>query len=107
MGKSQGRAGNRVVSDLQDPFDLAFVSADRERNADYFAHALRLSGKRAAIIVDNVVREGCAAALNGNAQVHGVRRLFEMFTDELRVSATAVETVGMKGYDGFLMVVVL
>jgi len=92
---------------FQGPFDLAFIDADKESNADYFAHALRLSRKGSVIIVDNVVRDGRVADPNGNAQVQGVRRLFDMVANEPRVSSTAVQTVGVKGYDGFLMAVVL
>jgi predicted O-methyltransferase YrrM len=92
---------------LSGTFDMAFIDADKESNADYFAHALRMSRKGSLIIVDNVVREGRVADPNGNAQVQGVRRLFDMIAQEPRVSATAIQTVGMKGYDGFLIAVVL
>ncbi len=92
---------------LQGPFDMAFIDADKESNADYFAHALRMSRRGSVIIVDNVVREGRVADPNGNAQVQGVHRLFDMIAKEPRVSATAIQTVGMKGYDGFLTAVVL
>jgi predicted O-methyltransferase YrrM len=92
---------------LKGPFDLAFIDADKESNADYFAEALRMSRKGAIIIVDNVVRGGAVTDPNGNSMVQGVRRLFDMLAKEKRVSATAVQTVGSKGYDGFLMAVVL
>jgi predicted O-methyltransferase YrrM len=92
---------------LKAPFDLVFIDADKESNAEYFVHALRLSRKGSVIIVDNVVRGGAVADPNGDAQVQGVRRLFEIITADPRVSATAVQTVGVKGYDGFLMAVVL
>lgn len=91
---------------LKAPFDLSFIDADKANNAEYFAHALCLSRKGSVIIVDNVVRGGALADPNGNAQVQGVRRLFEMIATEPRVSATALQTVGVKGYDGFLMAVV-
>ncbi len=91
---------------LRGPFDFTFIDANKEDNADYFAHALRLSRRGAVIVVDNVVREGRVADPNGNAQVQGVRRMFDMIAREPRVSATAVQTVGVKGYDGFLMAVV-
>jgi predicted O-methyltransferase YrrM len=101
-----GRAMDTLPS-LKAPFDLVFIDADKENNAEYFAHALRLSRKGSVIIVDNVVRGGALADPNGNAQVQGVRRLFEMIAKEKRVSATAIQTVGTKGYDGFLTAVVL
>jgi predicted O-methyltransferase YrrM len=92
---------------LKAPFDLVFIDADKESNAEYFAHALCLSRRGSVIVVDNVVRGGAVADPNGDAQVQGVRRLFEIITADPRVSATAVQTVGVKGYDGFLMAVVL
>jgi predicted O-methyltransferase YrrM len=66
-----------------------------------------MSRKGSVIVVDNVVREGRVADQNGNAQVQGVRRMFDMIAQEPCVSATAIQTVGVKGYDGFLMAVVL
>jgi predicted O-methyltransferase YrrM len=92
---------------LKGPFDLVFIDADKESNADYFAEALRMSRKGSVIIVDNVVRGGAVIDPKGNSMVQGVRRLFDMIANEKRVSATAVQTVGVKGYDGFLMAVVL
>jgi predicted O-methyltransferase YrrM len=92
---------------LKGPFDFAFIDANKEDNADYFTHALRLSRRGALIVVDNVVREGRVADPNGNTQVQGVRRMFDLFAMEKRVSATAIQTVGMKGHDGFMMAVVL
>jgi predicted O-methyltransferase YrrM len=92
---------------LSGPFDFAFIDADKESNADYFTHALRMSRKGSVIVVDNVVRDGRVTDTNGNAQVQGVRRMFDMIAQERRVSATAIQTVGMKGYDGFLVAVVL
>lgn len=92
---------------LKGPFDLAFIDADKESNGDYFAHALRVSRKGSVIIVDNVVRGGAVADPHGNSQVQGVRRLLDTIAKEKRVSATAIQTVGAKGYDGFLTAVVL
>jgi len=92
---------------LEGPFDLSFIDADKESNADYFDHAVRLSRKGAVIIVDNVVRNGAVTDPGGNAQVQGVRRMMDAINRDARVAATAVQTVGSKGYDGFLMAVVL
>lgn len=100
-------AALHILPETPGPFDLTFIDANKEDNADYFAHALRLSRRGALIVVDNVVREGRVTDRNGNAQVQGVRRLFDMIATDGRVSATAVQTVGAKGYDGFLMAVVL
>lgn len=96
-----------LLPGLNGPFDFAFIDANKEDNADYFVQALRMSRKGSVIVVDNVVREGRVADPSGNAQVQGVRRMFDMIAQEPRVSATAIQTVGMKGYDGFLMAVVL
>jgi predicted O-methyltransferase YrrM len=68
----------QTLPKLQGPFDMAFIDADKESNADYFAHALRMSRRGSVMIVDNVARGGAVADPNGNAQVQGVRRLFDM-----------------------------
>ena len=91
---------------LQGPFDLAFIDADKESNADYFDHAVRLSRRGGVIVVDNVVRNGAVIDAGGNAMVQGVRRMMDAIHADKRVTATAVQTVGVKGYDGFLMAVV-
>ena len=91
---------------LQGPFDLAFIDADKESNADYFDHAVRLSRPGGVIVVDNVVRNGAVIDAGGNAMVQGVRRMMDAIHADKRVTATAVQTVGVKGYDGFLMAVV-
>lgn len=89
------------------PFDFFFIDADKPSNADYFAYALRLSRPGSVIVVDNVVREGnIIDAASDDASVQGVRRLYEMVSREPRVAATAVQTVGSKGYDGFLLAIV-
>ncbi|MDP3740102.1 MAG: O-methyltransferase [Hyphomonadaceae bacterium] len=95
-----------LLPDVKGPFDFSFIDADKENNPAYFEHALRLSRKGAIIIVDNVVRGGAVTDPNGGSQVQGVRRLFDKLANETRVSATAIQTVGDKGYDGFLMAVV-
>lgn len=96
-----------LLPGLSGPFDFAFIDANKEDNAAYFTHALRMSRKGSIIIVDNVVREGAVIDPNGDARVQGVRQMFDMIAKEARVSSTAVQTVGVKGYDGFLMAVVL
>lgn len=89
------------------PFDLSFIDADKEHNADYFAWALRMSRVGSLIITDNVVRDGQVIdAHNESPAVQGARRLIETMAAEPRVSATAVQTVGGKGYDGFAMALV-
>lgn len=94
------------LPDLQGPFDLAFIDADKESNAAYFDHAVRLSRPGGVIVVDNVVRNGAVIDPGGNSMVQGVRRMMDAIHSDKRVTATAVQTVGTKGYDGFLMAVV-
>ena len=89
------------------PFDLTFIDADKPSNPEYFAWALKLSRPGSVIIVDNVVRGGAVLDENSNdPNVVGVRRMFDLIASEPRVSATAIQTVGSKGYDGFAMVLV-
>lgn len=90
------------------PFDLIFIDADKPSNADYFAWALELSQIGSVIIVDNVVRNGAIVdAKSEDPNVLGVRRLYELIRVEPRVHATAVQTVGSKGHDGFVLAVVV
>jgi len=90
------------------PFDLIFIDADKPSNADYLAWALKLSRPGTLIITDNVVRDGkVVQAKNADADVQGVRRSAEMMAAEPRLSATVLQTVGVKGYDGFALAVVL
>ena len=89
------------------PFDLVFIDADKQSIPDYFDWALKLSRTGSLIIVDNVVRAGVVAdASSTDASVLGVRRFNEMVAQETRVTATTIQTVGMKGYDGLTFVLV-
>lgn len=89
------------------PFDLVFIDADKANNAHYADWALRLTKRGSVIIVDNVVRNGAIVdSTSDDPAVTGTRRLFEQLSTEPRVSATAIQTVGDKGYDGFLVAVV-
>jgi predicted O-methyltransferase YrrM len=92
---------------LDGPFDLAFIDADKQSNADYFAQALRMSRPGSVIIVDNVIRKGAVIDQNSDdPAVAGVRRLNALIAAEPRVDATAIQTVGSKGYDGFAVALV-
>ena len=88
-----------------EPFDLVFIDADKENNPAYFDWAVRLSRPGSLIVVDNVVRGGriVAGDADANPATAGTRRLYELVAAEPRVTATAVQTVGSKGYDGFLV----
>jgi predicted O-methyltransferase YrrM len=92
---------------LAGPFDLVFIDADKQNNAEYFRWALTLSRRGSLIVVDNVVRDGAVVdARSRDAAVQGVRQLYELMAAEPRVAATAVQTVGVKGYDGFAVALV-
>ena len=89
------------------PFDLIFIDADKTGYPEYFQWAMKLTRRGSVIIADNVVRKGeIVNAASGDANVQGARRFYEMVAREPRVSATAIQTVGSKGYDGFAMAVV-
>lgn len=89
------------------PFDLTFIDADKPSNPDYFRWALRLSRPGSVIIVDNVVRNGKVAdASSDDTAVAGTRALMDLIASEPRVDATAIQTVGSKGYDGFALAIV-
>ena len=89
------------------PFDFVFIDADKANNAAYLKWALRLSRPGTAIVVDNVVRDGeVADARSTDSDVVGVRRMFELIAGEPKLSATAIQTVGAKGWDGFALAVV-
>jgi len=97
----------RLAAEGVGPFDLVFIDADKPGNADYFAWAMKLTRVGGLIVVDNVVRKGAVLDADGDANVQGARRLFEAMANEPRVSATAVQTVGSRGYDGFAIAVVI
>ena len=96
-----------VAAEGGPPFDFVFIDADKPNNAAYFDWALRLSRTGSIIVVDNVVRGGdVIAAASDSPVVQGVRRFLERLAAEPRVSATAIQTVGSKGYDGFAIALV-
>lgn len=90
------------------PFDLVFIDADKVNSVAYFNWALKLTRPGSLIIIDNVVRDGKVIdAASRDVSVQGVRALYEALAAEPRVAATAVQTVGSKGYDGLAVAVVL
>lgn len=98
----------RIAAAGEGPFDLVFIDADKPSNWDYFDWGVKLSRRGAIVIVDNVVRGGGVAdARTSDSSVKGVHRLAEAVAKDRRVSATALQTVGVKGYDGFLIATVL
>jgi len=97
----------KIEAERLAPFDFVFIDADKENNANYLAWALRLSRSGTTIVVDNVVREGrILDAGSRDPDVVGVRSMFEAMTKEPRLAATAIQTVGAKGWDGFALAVV-
>jgi predicted O-methyltransferase YrrM len=88
-------------------FDLAFIDADKVNTPNYFAWALDRTRPGGLIVADNVVRDGSLADADAaDEATQAQRRLHEMLRDEPRVSATTLQTVGVKGYDGFLLALV-
>ena len=97
----------KIAAEGLGPFDFVFIDADKVSNAAYLEWALRLSRPGTAIVVDNVVRDGeVADARSADPDVIGVRRMFELMAREPRLSATAIQTVGAKGWDGFALAIV-
>lgn len=90
------------------PFDLTFIDADKVNTPSYFAWALEHSRPGALIVADNVVRGGTLVeADSDDPATHAQRRFHEMLAAESRVSATTIQTVGVKGYDGFTIALVI
>jgi predicted O-methyltransferase YrrM len=93
-----------TLNTLEGTFDLVFIDADKQSTADYFAHAVRLSHPGTVIVVDNVVRKGgIVDPKSDDEMVKGIKRFFDSLPSHPNVSATTVQTVGTKGYDGFTL----
>ena len=96
-----------TLKTLDGPFDLIFIDADKPSNVTYLREALRLSRPGTTIIVDNVIREGKVLdPASNDPRVTGTRALFDAIAAEPRLTATAVQTVGVKKWDGFVLAVV-
>lgn len=96
-----------LAAEQREPFDLVFIDADKQSTPEYFAHALELSRPGGVIVVDNVVRG--AALIDPDSEdpgAQGMRRFHELLSAEPRVSATTIQTVGSKGYDGLTVVLI-
>ncbi len=97
----------RLAEEGAGPFDFVFIDADKSGKPEYLQWALRLSRPGTVIICDNVVRGGAVTdPASEDPDVQGIRRFLELLAVEPRVSATAVQTVGRKGHDGFVMALV-
>jgi predicted O-methyltransferase YrrM len=96
-----------IAAEGLSPFDFIFIDADKGNYPGYLEWALKLSRPGTLIIADNVVRDGAVIdAANPDPAVQGVRRMNEIIASEPRLSATAIQTVGSKGYDGFAIAIV-
>lgn len=101
-----------LVAEGAEPFDLIFIDADKENYPNYLEWALKLSHVGSLIVIDNVVLGGgivdtdAMGAWSDGPAVHGVRDMYELLTAEPRVDATAIQTVGEKGHDGFILALV-
>lgn len=101
-------AAAETLATLGGPFDFIFIDADKPSNVTYLREALRLSRPGTAIVVDNVVREGgVLEADSDDPRIQGTRALFDAVAAEPRLTATAIQTVGSKKWDGFLLAIVL
>ena len=97
----------KLAAEQGDPFDLIFIDADKENNVAYFDWAIRLARPGSMIIVDNVVRNGKVLdANNPDSRVQGSRQFAELVGAQNRASATTLQMVGVKGWDGFTLAVV-
>ena len=96
-----------LIAEKAGPFDLIFIDADKQGTPEYFSAALELSRAGTVIVTDNVVRAGAIVdAGSGDERVEGMRRFHELLAGEPRASATTIQTVGGKGYDGFTLALV-
>jgi predicted O-methyltransferase YrrM len=97
----------KLQNESKEPFDMIFIDADKSNNAQYVRWAIKLSRPGTLIIIDNVVRDGAVIdAASTDKDVQGARELFELLANEPRLSSTAVQTVGVKGYDGIAFAIV-
>ncbi|MGH2377310.1 MAG: O-methyltransferase [Candidatus Limnocylindria bacterium] len=97
----------KLAAEGQGPFDLVFIDADKPGYPTYLEWALKLSRKGTVLVFDNMVRGGrIADATSEDESVRATRRTYERIAKEKRLSATAIQTVGTKGYDGFVLAVV-
>ncbi len=97
-----------LAAEGRGPFDLIFIDADKPSYPEYFTWAVKLSHRGTLIVADNVVRNGAVIdPSNPDPNVRAVRLFLERVAAEPRVTATAIQTVGTKGYDGFALVLVV
>lgn len=98
-------SAQRLIDQQVEPFDLVFIDADKPSNPIYLAAALELTTPGAVIVIDNVVRDGAVADANSSdPRVQGVRAVIDAIAENPDLDATALQTVGEKGWDGLIIV---
>ena len=98
---------DRLVAARTEPFDMIFIDADKRNNPNYLARGLELAHSGTIVVVDNVVRDGAVTDTRSrDPDIVGTRRCLEMMASDPRLQATAIQTVGAKGYDGFAIALV-
>jgi len=106
----QGAAADtlrKLIAEKCAPFDFIFIDADKEGYPEYFTLSLKLARPGTCILADNVIRNGEVIETDhADSRVHGIRRFHELVAAEPRVTATTIQTVGSKGYDGFTLAIV-
>ena len=107
----QGRAAESLAQLQREggaPFDFVFIDADKQGYPEYFRLALGLTRPGSVLVFDNVIRAGGLIEANSDDErIRGVRQLHELLAKDARISATSIQTVGSKGYDGFTLALVL
>jgi predicted O-methyltransferase YrrM len=89
------------------PFDLIFIDADKQTIPEYVTWAIQLARRGTVVLTDNVIRDGAIIDPDStDTAVQGVQRMFDLLAAEPRLTATAIQTVGSKGYDGFALAIV-
>jgi predicted O-methyltransferase YrrM len=97
----------QLAAEGPDPFDLVFIDADKQSTPEYFTWALEHSHQGSLIVADNVIRDGTVIdPASDDPIVQGARRFHELLHGDSRVSATTIQTVGVKGHDGFTLALV-
>ncbi|MGJ9372615.1 O-methyltransferase [Nesterenkonia sp. CF4.4] len=97
-------SAHALIEERAEPFDLVFIDADKANNPHYLEASLALSHPGTVIIIDNVVRSGAVLEQDStDPEILGIRTLLELIEADERLSATALQTVGLKGWDGFLL----
>lgn len=112
-GRVQIRVGpaltelDQMITRGESPFDLVFIDADKPNNPNYVERCLKLTRPGSVIIVDNVIRRGGVLDESGtDDRVVGARRVIELMGTHPSLDATVLQTVGLKGYDGFAIALV-